>query len=143
MASWRLRIEGEPVPLARHRTTTRGGFARSYDPKQNVLGKQEVIRAWRELRVEQFDPTRPIRLSVTFVFSRPKSHFRTGKFAGELKPSAPVYKTTKPDIDNLLKLVKDSLTGYAYRDDSQIVGVEMEKTYGPEPHTLVEAEEIV
>ena len=45
----------------------------------------------------------------------------------------------KPDIDNLIKLVADSLPGF-YKDDRQIVMVNAKKLYcaeGDSPRTVV------
>lgn len=36
------------------------------------------------------------------------------------KPMPPVRHVKKPDTDNLVKAVKDSLSGLAWRDDSQV-----------------------
>ena len=43
----------------------------------------------------------------------------------------------KPDIDNILKCVADSLNTIAYDDDKQIVHMDIEKYYGEEPRTEV------
>jgi hypothetical protein len=40
--------------------------------------------------------TTPIEAELNFYFERPKVHFRTGKFADQLKPNAPVYHSKKP-----------------------------------------------
>jgi hypothetical protein len=40
--------------------------------------------------------TTPIEAELNFYFERPKLHFRTGKFADQLKPDAPVYHSKKP-----------------------------------------------
>lgn len=37
--------------------------------------------------------------------------------------------TKKPDIDNIVKIILDSLNGYAYKDDKQITKLEVEKRY--------------
>lgn len=72
----------------------------------------------------------PLSLHVTFFFPRPKSHYRTGAHADELKPSAPHYHTSKPDTDKLLRAIGDSLTGVVCRDDSQFAWITAEKVYG-------------
>lgn len=56
-----------------------------------------------------------LRLSVVFYFPYLKSHSK------KFRESGIQYKVTKPDIDNLLKPVKDALTGIVYADDNQIV----------------------
>ncbi|MCM1007771.1 MAG: RusA family crossover junction endodeoxyribonuclease [Ruminococcus flavefaciens] len=39
----------------------------------------------------------------------------------------------KPDADNVLKIIADSLNGIACHDDSQIVSCEIHKYYGEIP----------
>ena len=79
-----------------------------------------------------------IALSLCFVMPRPKNHFRTGNNSDTLKPSAPDYHTSRPDLDKLIRCVKDGLTGVAYRDDSQVIIVYAEKKYGLSPGVSVE-----
>lgn len=55
-------------------------------------------------------------VAAEFVFPRPKSHF--GK--NGLRPSAPRRMKKKPDIDKILRVVLDALTGVVYADDSQV-----------------------
>lgn len=74
--------------------------------------------------------TGPVSLEVLFFFPRPKSHYGTGRKVGELKASAPVFHTSKPDADKLLRAIGDSLTGIVVRDDSQFARVTAEKMYG-------------
>jgi len=64
--------------------------------------------------------TGAVKADFEFVFSRPKSHYGTGRNAGRLKPSAQEYHTQKPDCDNLCKLLTDALNGIVYKDDSQV-----------------------
>lgn len=72
----------------------------------------------------------PLRLKVTFMFPRPKSHFRTGRNAHVLKPLAPERVSKKPDVDKLLRAVCDAMTGIVFFDDAQVASVEAEKWYG-------------
>ncbi len=46
--------------------------------------------------------------------------------------------TGKPDLDNLVKAMKDGLKGIAYKDDKQVVFTEAGKEYGPEAKACVE-----
>lgn len=59
----------------------------------------------------------PIRLVLTFVLPRP---------ASDPKRRFPV---TKPDLDKLVRAVKDSLTKVAYWDDSQVVELHAVKRF--------------
>jgi Holliday junction resolvase RusA-like endonuclease len=64
--------------------------------------------------------------SLTFFFRRPKSHFGKG---GYTKASAPIFHVSKPDADNLAKLVLDRIThgGRIWRDDSQVSRLRTDK----------------
>jgi Holliday junction resolvase RusA-like endonuclease len=125
-------VLGEPQALKRHRIVARGKggrplpFVRSYDP--SATAKEDFL-----LKVQQHAPasplTCPVRLECHFTFSRPKSHYRTGKHAGDLRVYAPVMHTTKPDLDNLGKFVLDSLTGVFWKDDSVVCSLTASKVY--------------
>jgi Holliday junction resolvase RusA-like endonuclease len=73
--------------------------------------------------------TGPVLLTLWFSMPRPKSHYRTGKLSDKLKAYTPYYHTSKPDLDKLIRCVKDALTGIAWRDDSQVCFVLAEKFY--------------
>lgn len=62
----------------------------------------------------------PISLSVGFFFRRPKSHYRTGKFSGQLKDSAPEIHAQSPDLAKLVRCLEDALTGVVWHDDRQV-----------------------
>lgn len=63
----------------------------------------------------------PIGVELAFAHVRPAAHYGTGRNAGVLKPSAPFWKATAPDVDKLIRAVFDSLTdARAIRDDSRI-----------------------
>lgn len=52
------------------------------------------------------------------------------------------YKNTRPDIDNFLKSILDSLNGLAWEDDGQIVKITAEKYYSRVDYTKVFYKEI-
>lgn len=71
----------------------------------------------------------PVYVELDFTFTRPKSHYRTGALAHELKPLAPEYVATRPDVDKLARAVLDALTGVAFRDDGQVAELRVSKRY--------------
>lgn len=80
----------------------------------------------------------PVTLDATFTFPRPKSHYRTGRHADELRPDAPAWHSSKPDTDKLLRAIGDAITGIVVRDDSQIAQITARKVYGtPGCHVCV------
>ena len=79
--------------------------------------------------------TGPVSIEITFWLPRPQSHYRTGKFAGELKPNAPTHSTSAQggDIDKLVRCTLDGLSakcgGCVIADDSLVVRLVTEKRY--------------
>lgn len=72
----------------------------------------------------------PLAVRVTFALARPKGHYGTGRNAAVLKPSAPAWPATMPDIDKLLRSTFDALTMVrAWRDDGQVARVTTAKIY--------------
>ena len=132
-------VYGNPKALQRHRTFMKNGRRINVDPSK--ADKADFLIQALNHRPEQ-PITGPIRLTVLFAMPRPKSHYRTGKFKTILKPSAPHRHTSKPDLDNMIKLVKDALNGVFYKDDSQICIITANKTYSNTPQTIVYIEEV-
>lgn len=85
----------------------------------------------------------PIRVILQFVMPRPKSHYGTGKNAETLKLFSPEYHTSKPDLDKLIRCVKDALTGVAWKDDSQVCELVADKMYGENPGVVVKIDEVM
>ncbi len=73
--------------------------------------------------------TGPISVKLTFSLPRPRGHYGTGRNAAVLKPSAPTWPTSKPDLDKLVRAVLDACSALVWRDDAQVVGVQTEKLY--------------
>ena len=119
-----------------------------YDP--SATDKKEM---W--LQIAKYKPKHPLKgdiyLKVIFYMPRPKSHFRTGKRSYVLKAKAPVFHSVRPDLDNLIKMLLDTISGKnkMVLDDSQIFTLEAKKVYtgagtyyNCEPKTEVIIEEI-
>jgi Holliday junction resolvase RusA-like endonuclease len=69
----------------------------------------------------------PVHVTIMFIFARPKHHFRTGRYAHELRPNAPRLHTIKPDGDKLLRSTFDALTTAGmWKDDCQVAGLSAE-----------------
>ena len=59
------------------------------------------------------------------------------KKLAELEAGAIILKDTKPDNDNLFKVVGDALEGTAVKNDSRIAVQTLKKIYGFEPRTEI------
>lgn len=80
----------------------------------------------------------PVVVRLAFRFDRPKGHWG----AKGLRPSAPAEKTTKPDLDKLVRAVLDGLWP-AWGDDAQVVELTASKRFcdaGELPGVWVEIE---
>lgn len=131
-----IEIKGIPKaqPRQRHWAKVHKGkvVSGNYDPG--------TADSWRELvalELAKHAPKEPylgpVCLEITFLMPRPKAHFRTkgGKPSNILKPNAPHFHISRPDRDNLEKLIMDELKrqGY-YKDDGQVCAGQPQKVYG-------------
>ena len=72
----------------------------------------------------------PVIVEVIFYVPRPKGHYRTAENRlFDLKKSAPLYPTTKPDCTKLWRSTEDALKGLCWADDSQVVDQRVRKLY--------------
>lgn len=106
-----------------------------------MIESSKKVAPWREdvklaaLRALEEHPAWPcnatsLSLHATFVLPRPRAHYRTGKHLHLLRPSAPEWCSTKPDLDKLLRSTGDALTAAgAYADDSRVAVVHASKLY--------------
>jgi crossover junction endodeoxyribonuclease RusA len=121
----------------------RGRNGTMYDANRNLPAwRDTAIATLRRAAVRQWGTPAPIDFGVIvtarFVFPRPKSHYRTGRYAGQLRPDAPTYKTSAPDLDKLQRALGDALTcAGILRDDALIVRWEPVKVYGNDPRVSV------
>ena len=78
------------------------------------------------------------KAKITAVFEPPKS-------LSKKKRKELLYKinyTKKPDVDNIAKIILDSLNGLVYKDDAKVSALLVFKDYGEEDKIVVELEEI-
>ena len=87
------------------------------------------------------DPTKPILIKMKFIFRRPKSHFWFSQSSRKLilDPVAPTFVTKVPDLDNLVKLVLDSLQGVCFTTDANVASITAEKAWDQSSTTHDEA----
>lgn len=130
-----LTILGEPKAQKRHRHVRMGNFVRQYDPSASDKGDFLSI-VQREAPKEPF--SQPLAVAIRFYFTRPKSHFKTGKNSHVLKDHTSTWHTSKPDADNLGKFIMDSMNKIYWKDDSCIADLWITKQYSDKPRTEIE-----
>ena len=118
-------VPGSPIAMGRPRLSKRG----VYMPKRTRCYVQSVADAARTAAtaagIEAIDAEYPLKLHAEFVFPRRVSDFAR-RYAGGRR-----LKTTRPDVDNLIKAIADGIqsSGVIY-DDGQIAEVSAVKLFG-------------
>ncbi|MBK5492202.1 RusA family crossover junction endodeoxyribonuclease [Bacillus sp. TH13] len=131
-------IMTEPVAQGRPRASAVHGKVRMYDPKKSRDFKRYVSAI-----AAKFAPASllegPLQLEVKVYKPSLKSFSKKKTLAAEeglLRP------TTKPDVDNYVKGVKDALNKVIWNDDSQVVDLKVSKWYSEKPRVEVFIKEI-
>ena len=134
-----ISIPGDPKSLKRHRTVKVGKFMKEYDPSSE--DKSTLVNISYAQRPDK-PLGGPISMTVKAFFIRPKSHFYTGKRADILRTDAPMFKTSKPDASNIVKLLEDAYNKIMFHDDSQICMLQVIKLYSETPRTEILIEQL-
>jgi len=118
------------VTAQEHKVNVRNGKPVFYDPAELKVAKQKITA-----HLSKHSPSVPytcgVRLIVKWLFPITGEH------------SDGEYKTTKPDTDNLQKLLKDSMTKCGFwKDDALVASEIIEKFYASHPGIYVKVEEI-
>ena len=131
-------IKGEPMGKQRPKFSRAGNFVRTYTPKETVNYEQWVKLCYKQAGGEHLG-SGPIGIAVEVYYKIPKSFSKKKRQQALDRQIAP---TVKPDCDNVLKIICDSLNGIAYDDDKQIVIAKVTKHYAEEPAVFVGIEKI-
>ena len=79
-----------------------------------------------------------IKVNIIAYFSIPKAAKKSD--INEMLENN-ISPTKKPDIDNIVKAVLDSMNKFAFKDDNQITKLEVEKRYSLEDKIYIKIEE--
>jgi Holliday junction resolvase RusA-like endonuclease len=135
----RFVIPGEPKGKARPRVFTNNQGRRQAITPKETLSYENLVK-WvyqntygaRKLEGE-------LEARIVAMYSIPKSMTKKNR---QLIEEGKLHPTKKPDLDNVAKIVLDSLNGIAYSDDSQIVKLNIEKHYSENPRVEVTLYEV-
>ena len=117
------------VTAQMHRVTVRNGRPVFYDPPQVKDAKDKFIAALYKHR-PQYPYREGLMLTVKWLF--PKGRHKNGE-----------YRTTKPDTDNLQKLLKDCMTLCGFWQDDALVASEIvEKFWADTPGIYIRIEKL-
>jgi len=119
-------VMGEPVPKGRPRVAIRGRFPVFYTPKETREAEDDFVKQAVKSGKPGFPTEGPVSINIRFYKKRPKS-----------KPKGERHWTSKPDLDNLVKLVLDAMNKIFFKDDAQVVQITAFKEYDEVPRTEV------
>ena len=123
--SYTIKVVGRPAPQGSKRPVGRGRFVEA--SKYLKPWRVAVSTAARRLTPKGWHTKLGVSLTITFILSRPKSHFLSN---GKLKSTAPRLCIGRiGDIDKLVRGVCDALTGISYDDDCQVFDLHAERRY--------------
>lgn len=136
----KFRIEGKPQGKARARTfyNKRMGKMQSITPEQ-TKSYEELIRWSYKAAGGKYYGEKVLQVDINAFYPIPKAFSKAKRIAalnGDLRP------TSKPDLDNLCKVVLDALNGVAYYDDKQVVSVVCSKFYSERGYVEVDIKEL-
>ena len=112
------------------------GYVHHYK-KKNVAAAEAILRD----ALLPYVPAEPIadvgiRLWVSWLFPYPKS-------AKKHKPGYDRYKITRPDTDNLNKMLKDVMTDMGFWKDDALICIEyISKSYSDEPGIVIMVDKV-
>ena len=117
------------VTAQEQKTGIRNGKPFRYDPPELKAAKQKLTA-----HLSRFKPDKPycggIRLITKWLF--PRGSHRDGE-----------YRTTRPDTDNLQKMLKDCMTRVGFwKDDAQVCSEITEKFWAELPGLYIAIQEI-
>lgn len=118
------------VTAQEHKVTVVNGKPKFYDPPEVTDAKSKLIAALSQHHIEQ-PFSSAVRLVVKWLFPVSGSH-RNGE-----------YKTTRPDTDNLQKMLKDCMTKCGFwKDDALVASEIIEKFWADIPGIWICIEEL-
>lgn len=131
----RFRVYGIPQTKGSAKAFMRPGMRFPVVMNDNVKNKawaQSVSLASQQHRIPGCPFKGPMGLTLNFILPAPQS----------LPKTKPSFATKRPDLDKMVRSIKDALKGVFYQDDSQVVSLQTIKTYGLEPGVLIVVEPI-
>lgn len=123
--------------LPRGKGRPRFGGGRVYTPKRTRDYEMAIVDCATKYTATKLDG--PLHLDLLITFPIPTSWPAEKK---RLAMQGCLWHQSRPDLDNIIKIVGDALNGVLYDDDAQIVSVSAHKIYSQTPGITVFIKEI-
>lgn len=129
----KLEVYGTPAPQGSKRAFAVRGKGGVPTGKVAVIeSSHDRVKSWRQAVIDvvcaqivtAVPLDMPVAVKMLFFLPRPKSHYRTGKNADQLRPGAPRRPAKMPDLSKLVRATEDALTDAGmWRDDAQVIEI--------------------
>jgi Holliday junction resolvase RusA-like endonuclease len=136
-------VPGPAVAKARPRIvtlTSKSGraFSHAYTPKKSVNYENWIKMCFQRAVPSDWEPySGPVELLLRIYIAIPASFSKKKR---QLALDGVIFPETKPDVDNYLKIYMDSLSGFCFLDDKQVVHGAVGKMYATESTAFVRIE---
>lgn len=136
-------VPGVAVPQSRPRFSTHGGIPHAYEPEKSRNYK-ELIRKYADIGIKN-SLKNPIffsgYVSIHIIEHRaiPKN---CSKIVRKKALERSLLPATRPDLDNIIKIVLDALNNFLWDDDKQIVSIEAQKFFAESPGLEITVTEV-
>lgn len=133
---YEFEVPGKITGKGRPRVNTQTAIA--YTPTK-TKEYEELVKQYFILKYRRINPLEGrIRVEIKAYFSIPKNASKKQKEEMLKNNISPIKK---PDIDNIAKIILDALNKLAFKDDNQIIKLDIEKIYSEEEKVYVKIEE--
>ena len=133
-------VAGSPHGKGRPQFSTYGGRVHTRTPEKTVIYENLVkVEYQRQCGNSRFPDDAMLEVEIYAYYDIPQSASNKKKQAMR---DGTMRSKKKPDADNVIKTICDSLNNIAYHDDAQVVDVVLHKYYSDEPRTRVIIAEI-
>lgn len=134
----KFEVYGKPIGKGRPRFSTRGGAVRTFTLARTASYEHQVQDAF----LRAAGPVNPCdgvaTVSIRAFFQAPKAMVKAWEklSCDEMGKPVPPYPS-RPDADNIAKIVCDALNGVAWTDDSRVTDLVVCKRYSLRPRVEV------
>ena len=135
-------IKLEPMAQSRPRFARCRRGVVAYEKKEMKIWRAECSRLIKEAFEEEKLIEGPLKIDAAF-YIRPTKYISSKKKLREKLEAEEIFCGKKPDIDNYLKALLDSMTGIVFKDDGQVVECRARKLYSLKPKVEFEIKEIL
>lgn len=129
----RFTVPGEPKGKARPRVFNQDGKSHAVTP-QDTLNYESLVKWVFTNTMEARKLQGEIEAKIVAMYPIPKAMTKKNR---QLIDEGKLHPTKKPDLDNVAKIILDSLNKVAFDDDSQVTRLIVEKHFSDNPRVEV------